>query len=151
MSDFWLIALFGVAFMGAAYLVFVRSVGDTTPPELPSDSRPHAPPQQVIQPTQPGRYAQAIVSLLVLAAFVWYFLLGGLEQQTAKSLSQLNDKVAADFSAQYDIARRSGSAADRCVAAGIAGASYLQAKNEAAYRRWKAVERADCAAAGVPQ
>jgi hypothetical protein len=61
------------------------------------------------------------------------------------------DQVARDAVTQYGIAARSGTATDRCVQAMSVTAAYLQAKDESHYKSWKAVERSDCAAAGVPQ
>lgn len=60
------------------------------------------------------------------------------------------DQVARDAVVQYRIAARSGSVIDRCVQAGMVTAAYLQAQDEANYASWKAVQRRDCKAAGVP-
>jgi hypothetical protein len=57
--------------------------------------------------------------------------------------------IAGDFTEQYEIAKRQGSKVDVCVHAGIVAAAYLQAKDEPSYAKWKATEKADCAAAGV--
>ena len=66
------------------------------------------------------------------------FLWGGVEKQ-----------VAADAVKQYEIAKRSGTAMDACIHAGLAAAAYLQAKDEAHYQQWKQTEKADCAKAGL--
>ena len=65
-------------------------------------------------------------------------------------LAKIHDKVAADSIAQYEIAKREGDKMQICASAGMVSASYLQAKNEPKYREWKAVEKADCAAARMP-
>jgi len=40
---------------------------------------------------------------------------------------------------------------DVCVQAGIVSSAYLQAQDEPNYRKWKAVQKSDCAKANVPQ
>lgn len=94
---------------------------------------------------------QAVFSLILVAAGGWYFFGGGLEQQASKDMHEIENTVAADAVAQYEIAKRNGSAVDACVQAGMVSAAYLQAKNEAQYAAWKATEKADCKLAGVPQ
>jgi hypothetical protein len=37
-----------------------------------------------------------------------------------------------------------------CVHAGFVSAAFIQAKDEDSYKRWKAIEKTDCARAGVP-
>jgi hypothetical protein len=59
-------------------------------------------------------------------------------------------KVADDVVKQYEITKRSGTKIDVCVHAGLVSAAYLQAKDEDRYRQWKQIEKADCAAAGMP-
>jgi hypothetical protein len=60
-------------------------------------------------------------------------------------------KVSADAVEQYGIAKRQGDKVQICVQAGFVAAAFLQAKDEAQYRRWKDTEAADCAAAGMPK
>ncbi|MCB9978566.1 MAG: hypothetical protein H6862_03030 [Rhodospirillales bacterium] len=95
--------------------------------------------------------ATNIAFVIVFGGMLWYLFGGGLEQQAAKNLQGIKNQVAADAVAQYEIARRHGSAVDRCVQAGLVSAALLQAHDEANYRRWKAVEESDCASAGVPR
>jgi len=80
-----------------------------------------------------------LIALAVCAGILWYFWGGGVE-----------NKVADDAVKKYDIAKRSGTKMDICVQAGLVSAAYLEAKNEDKYREWKAIERADCVAAGLP-
>jgi hypothetical protein len=74
-----------------------------------------------------------------------------LERQAAIELQRIEDQVAVDSVNQYNIAKRQGDPIQICVQAGMAAAAYLQAKDEANYRRWKAIEKADCEAAGLVQ
>lgn len=60
-------------------------------------------------------------------------------------------KVADDSIDQYELTKKHGSKIEICVHAGMVAAAFLQAKSEAKYAEWKAVEKADCAKAGMPQ
>jgi len=94
--------------------------------------------------------AQAIGSVLALAALGWYFFGGGVEHEAAKEMTKIEDQVANDSVTQYQIAKRNGNATDVCVAAGMVTAAYLQAKDEANYAAWKKTQSSDCAAASMP-
>ena len=98
-----------------------------------------------------NKAVQGLIGLVVVIAAIWYFYGGGLEKQTATNLQELHESVAADFEKQYYIAKRQGTAVDAYVQAGIVAASYLHAKDEVNYRRWKAIEKQEAAAAGMPQ
>lgn len=117
-------------------------------PDGTSPASPAVPPAPAAATRSP---AGALLSLILAGLAIWYFAFGGLEHDAATQLQDINVKVAGDFAQQYDIAKRSGSATDACVAAGIAAAGALQAKDEGAYQRWKATEHSDCARAGVPK
>lgn len=65
--------------------------------------------------------------------------------------SAIEKRVIDDSIRQYEIAKRSGSKMDACVHAGFVSAACIQAKDEAAFKKWKAIERSDCARAGVQQ
>jgi hypothetical protein len=91
---------------------------------------------------------------LVLVWLVW--LIGGgaqkqVEEQTAATMGQIEQKVATDAVAQYDIAKRNGDPIQTCVQAGMVSAAFLQAKDETNFNQWKATEKADCAKAGMPK
>lgn len=86
-----------------------------------------------------------------MAGMAWYLFGGGLEKQAASDLQGITEQVARDAVEQYNIAARNGSAMDRCVQAGFVTAAYLQAKDDASYRRWKETEDRECSAAGVPR
>jgi hypothetical protein len=68
------------------------------------------------------------------------------------TMDDITAKVAADAVVQYEMTQRNGGTPiDLCVQAGLVSASYLQAKNEPEFKKWKATEKANCAAAGMPQ
>lgn len=107
-----------------------------------------------VQPKNSSQFVagQAVAALFVLAivgAVVWYFFLGGLDQQVATTMGGIEQQVAVDAVKQYEIARRQGERMQICVQAGFVSAAYLQAKDERSYQRWKGVESQDCAAAGL--
>jgi hypothetical protein len=60
------------------------------------------------------------------------------------------DSVAKDNVERYEIAKRAGAVEDTCTMATATAQSYLAAKNEAEYKKWKAVQATDCAKAGTP-
>lgn len=60
-------------------------------------------------------------------------------------------KVASDAVDRYELAKKHGSAMQRCVQAQMVTAAFLQAKDEVQYAAWTATQKADCAKAGLPQ
>jgi hypothetical protein len=102
--------------------------GEVTPIAVPRNG----------QSAKPNPVA-ALLGLAIFAGTLWYFFGGGIE-----------NKVADDAVKEYEIAKRSGTKMDVCVHASLVAAAYLQAKDEAKYREWKATEKADCAVAGLP-
>lgn len=98
------------------------------------------------------RYVAGLLFFVaVAAAWLWYIYGGGLEQSAANSLADIENQVAKDAETQYYITSRSGTKIDICVHAGFVAAAYLQAKDESNYQTWKATERRDCDAAGLPR
>jgi hypothetical protein len=95
--------------------------------------------------------ARGVIGIILAAAAVWFFFGGGLEHQAATDMHRIEQQVAEDAVKQYQIAKRSGTSMDACVHAGLVSAAYIQAKDEDNYQRWKAIEKSDCAIAGVPQ
>lgn len=93
-----------------------------------------------------GGFALLVVGLVAFVA------LGGKPRpgaELATDLGGIKRQVAADAVAQYQIAKRNGDATQACVQAGLVVAAYLQAHDEPSYVKWRAVEAADCKAAGL--
>ena len=67
----------------------------------------------------------------------------------AAGMSDITNKVAAEAVDQYQIAKRGNDPIQTCVQAGMVVAAFLQAKDEASFQKWQAIEKVDCAAAGV--
>lgn len=95
--------------------------------------------------------AQAVLALLILGGGGWYYFGGGLDQQAAQELDKIEDQVAMDSVRQYNLAQQSGDRISICVQAGMVSAAYLQAEDQTNYLKWKDVEKADCAKAGLSQ
>ena len=57
------------------------------------------------------------------------------------TMEDIQNRVAEDAVRQYEIAERQGDKMQIYVQAGLVSAAYLQAQDEANYRRWKEVER----------
>lgn len=97
---------------------------------------------------------QMQIRLLSLSAFALLLACDAVEKaqdrQVEKQMAKIHDQVAKDAVEQYEMAKRSGDKMQTCVQAGLVKAAYLQAKDEPAFQKWTATEKADCKAAGVP-
>jgi hypothetical protein len=89
---------------------------------------------------------EAAAGVLVLIGLGWWFFGGG----STSSLRGIQNKVATDAVAEYNIAAAQGNNMQKCVQAGLVAAAYLQAQDSTNYNTWKATETADCAVAGLP-
>lgn len=65
------------------------------------------------------------------------------------TMQDIENQVAADAVKQYEIAKRNGSAIDAFSAASMVCAAYLQAKDEANYKKWKEIEKQEAQLAGM--
>lgn len=92
---------------------------------------------------------QVGVGLLIGILGIWWFSGGGIEKQAATSMQKIHSQVVTDAVDKYNISKRQGDAIQICVQAGMVGAAYLQAKDEANYQLWKKTEEQDCKRAGI--
>ena len=102
----------------------------------------------------PQEGAKILGALLSLGAFAYMGYMvygGGIQRDVDEMTKTVEQQMAADSVAQYNITKQSGTAMDQCAHAGLVAATYLQAKDQSSYANWKAVERRDCDAAGVPR
>jgi len=74
----------------------------------------------------------------------------GCDKLVQHEMQQIENQVAEDAVKQYNIAKEQGDKMQICVQAGFASAAFLQAKDKENYNKWKAIEKSDCEAAGVP-
>jgi hypothetical protein len=82
---------------------------------------------------EPPAWFKVLFGVAVIAAGVWWF-----------RSSFLEDHVAENAAAQYEIVKRNGGALERCAQAQVVAIAWLQAKDEAQYARWKKIEADDC-------
>jgi hypothetical protein len=66
------------------------------------------------------------------------------------TMGDLEKQVAADSVAQYETAKAVGDPLTMCTYAGMVVAAFIQAKDAEKAKAWKAIEKADCAKAGMP-
>jgi hypothetical protein len=83
------------------------------------------------------------VIVVIIAAIIgiWYFFGGGLEQQAARDLKNIEIQVAQDAEKSFQIAVEGGDAMDAYVQAGLVAAAYLQANDADNYKKWKEIEK----------
>jgi hypothetical protein len=93
---------------------------------------------------------KGIISLVVLAFVIYFFFGGGLEKQAASDMNKIENQVADDAVKQYNIAKQSGDKIDIYTHSSLVAASYLQAKDSVNYLKWKAIQKEDAKAAGMP-
>lgn len=86
--------------------------------------------QKQVKPT--NVLANLVIYVMLFAA-AWY----GFSWWT-------NHKVSSDAAEKYEIAQRNGDRSTACFQAGVAAASYLSAKDEEAYKKWRLVEAQAC-------
>jgi hypothetical protein len=81
------------------------------------------------------RKSQPALSIVGLVAAVLFCCFWGVLWH-----NQVDRSIAADNIKQYEIAVRNGNHVDASVQAGIIAYAYLDAKDEANYRKWKAIQ-----------
>jgi hypothetical protein len=82
-----------------------------------------------------------VIAVIVLIFFGWLMFGGGAMKMGESNMQQIKNKVAEDAVAQYEIAKNNGDKMQTYMQAGMAAAAYLQAKDEANYKKWKAIEK----------
>lgn len=90
-------------------------------------------------------------TLLLIGSVVLLFsCAGSVEEQAKSDIQDIENQVAEDAVKQYEIAKRSGDKVEIYTHASLVAASYLQAKDEENYKKWKEIERQAAKAAGIP-
>lgn len=90
-----------------------------------------------------------LVVLLGVGAWIWWMTKSPPGASANPVMRSVHYQVQRDAEQQYEIVKRGGDKVQLCVQAGLVSASYLQANDEAGYQKWSAIERADCARAGI--
>ena len=97
------------------------------------------------EPTKKGRTAGGIVAVILVVVVAPIVL----RQLTARDTDAIQRQVAADEIAQYDIAKKNGSAAEAYMHATIVAAAFRKANDEANYQKWKAIQNEEAKRAGL--
>jgi uncharacterized membrane protein YvbJ len=98
-----------------------------------------------------GEHAIAMSIIGGILGFLFLsFLFGSTSQEIINmDMDSIYQEVASDAVDQYNIAKRQGDPIQICVQAGLVSAAYLQAKDEANYRKWKDIEENECMKVGL--
>jgi hypothetical protein len=105
---------------------------------------------------------KGIVSILVLVGLAWFFFGGGkermvqsemekIQEQVPAQMQQIENQVADDAVKQYGIAERAGDKMQMYTQASLCAASFLQAKDEANYRKWLDIQHKLAKQIGMPE
>lgn len=108
-------------------------------------------PTPPLTTAQPQASIRAVLAIVGLGVFAWYYFGGGLQKEAGRQMENITQQVAEDAVKQYGIVERQGDKMMMCVQAGMVSAAYLQAKNESQYQAWKATESRNCKTAGIPR
>jgi hypothetical protein len=88
----------------------------------------------------PKSKLKAVLAVAFFVFILWFYFGGGLEKKAAQDLDKIELQVAQDAVKRYEMAKRSGTAMDAYVNAGLVCASFLQAGDEVNYKKWKVIE-----------
>jgi hypothetical protein len=97
------------------------------------------------EPNKTGRLVggiAAVILVVVVAPIV-------LRQLTTRDTNAIQRQIAADEVAEYDIAKKNGSAAEAYMHATMVAAAFRKANDEANYQKWKAIENEEAKRAGL--
>jgi len=75
----------------------------------------------------------------------------GCDALVKSDLADIEKQVAQDSVASYNLSVKGGDKMEICTQASMVSASFLQAKDEKNYLKWKDIEKNDCANAGLPK
>ena len=94
---------------------------------------------------------KSIFFALLFVGAMFYIFGGGIDKQVANDMQKIENQVALDAEKQYEIAKNGGDKMQTYVQASLVATAYLQAKDEANYNKWKAIEKEEAINAGIPQ
>jgi DNA-directed RNA polymerase subunit M/transcription elongation factor TFIIS len=90
-----------------------------------------------------------VIPIGSIIGFLSWISPGSSEKAAQQRMDEVYSQVSSDAEQQYYIAKRNGSKMDAYVHAGFVAAAYLQANDEANYKKWKEIERQDGIRAGM--
>ncbi|MEI6707626.1 MAG: hypothetical protein WCK96_10885 [Methylococcales bacterium] len=140
--------IIGYTFL-AFILIIAIIVANQTPEERAASAAAHQQKQVNNQATKEAQKEQKATAPEILKETS---LLEKAESAMADvGMSGAYTKVINDSIDQYNITKRGDNKIEVCVHAGMVSAAFLQAKDEAGYKKWKAIEKNDCKKAGMPE
>ncbi len=92
---------------------------------------------------------KAVLIIIGVIVFIGYFYGSGLESHAEIEINKIEVQVAEDAIKQYEIAKRSGSDLDAYTQASYVAAAFLQANDEANYKKWKEIEKEEANKIGL--
>ena len=96
-----------------------------------------------------GEVVGKLLGGAVVFAVLWFGFDAFIKYEAENTMDEIHNQVADDFERQYRDVQKYGTAMDKCIRAGMVAEGHLQAGNQSSYAQWKAIERADCRAAGL--
>jgi exonuclease III len=81
--------------------------------------------------------------------FLGWLLGDGMDNQVQKEIDHTSIQVARDAEKQYAIAKKNNEHMDAYIQAGLVAIAYLNAKDEANYKKWKKIEKEAAKKAGL--
>ena len=96
-----------------------------------------------------GEVVGKVVGGAAVFAVLWFGFDAYIKYEAGNTMDEIHNQVADDFERQYRDVEQYGTAMDKCVRAGMVAEGHLQAGNQSSYAQWKAIENADCRAAGL--
>lgn len=93
-------------------------------------------------------FKYSIVTVILVVA-VSYFSSGDFESQIKTEMNKIENQAAQDAIWQYKIAKRNGSGMDAYVQSGLVAAAFLEAEDEANYKKWKELEKEEAKNTGI--
>lgn len=92
---------------------------------------------------------KGLLIIIGVLVFIGYFYGGGLENHAEMEMNKIEIQVAEDAIKQYEIAKRNGSDIDAYTQASFVATAFLQAKDEANYKKWKNIEQKEAKNIGL--
>jgi hypothetical protein len=107
--------------------------------------------EKVTDVKKKGGALKGIIGLVVIIGFLWFYFGGGDTKMAQNKMDEISNQVAQDQIKQYNIAVSGGDKMQIYTQASLVAQSFLQAKDEENYKKWKAIEKKAAEEAGIPQ
>ncbi|MCL1957878.1 MAG: hypothetical protein FWF63_11180 [Fibromonadales bacterium] len=101
--------------------------------------------------SSPSFIAYIITALIAGGGWFLYMQISEkhIEKQVEKETKNIAVQMAIEEEQKYKLVQESGSSMDKCVHAGAVALAWLQTQNSERYKKWKEIEKAQCAKVGI--